>query len=764
MAKSLVIVESPTKAKTISKYLGKDYVIESSAGHIKNLPESKLGIDIEKGYTPEYVTIKGKNEVIKKLVDLAGKTDRVFIATDPDREGEAIAWHIAQAVQKKNQNIHRVLFHEITKEAVKHSIENPISIDDKMVEAQQARRVMDRIVGYQVSPFLWKAIYKGLSAGRVQTVALRLIAERERAISAFNPEEFWTLTGQFKTASSATFPARLFKISGKDPVIKTEEEAKSHEKAVRAENWQIASVEKKEVKRNPGAPFITSTLQQDASSRLRFNTKKTMMVAQQLYEGIELQNGETVGLITYMRTDSVRVSEQAIQSARVYIHETYGKEYVPASPRVYKTKKSAQDAHEAIRPTSLEYEPKAIKKSLSPDQFKLYELIWNRFVSSQMESAVFDQTTVDITGGSYTFRATGRVIRFSGFLAVYGDSAEEKETESSDQDDDSVQLPKELAAGQKTDLTKLISKQNFTKPPARFTEASLVKELEANGVGRPSTYAGIVSTLVERKYAELKERKFFATDIGLSVNDILVENFKDIFSFDFTARMEENLDEIAEGKKPYLKVLDGFYHPLQNTLESLKSNVSSIKKQLVESTDVICDKCGSPMVIRWGKNGKFLACSNFPACKNAKSLDDQGTDKPEKAGPEYTGENCPTCGNPLVFRKGRFGKFISCSTYPACKYSENIQTEKKPLIPCPKCKEGQIEEKKSKRGKIFFSCNRYPACDYALWDRPVAETCPSCQNPFLLDKVTKAGTSRYCPACNYKTEVPESEDNSEGKV
>lgn len=755
MAKSLVIVESPTKAKTISKYLGSDFIIESSAGHIKNLPESKLGIDIENAYTPEYVTIKGKNDVIKKLVDLAAKSKTVYIATDPDREGEAIAWHIAQAIGKKNTSIHRVMFHEITKDAVKSSIENPIKIDEKMVEAQQARRVMDRIVGYQVSPFLWKAIYKGLSAGRVQTVAMRLISEREREIAEFKPVEYWSLTGKFKTAASLPFGAKLFRIAGNEAIISSESEAKAHVDQIKKETFHISSVEKKEVKRHPGAPFITSTLQQDASSRMRFNTKKTMMVAQQLYEGVELSNGESVGLITYMRTDSVRVSETAVQAARVYIHDQFGKEYVPQSPRQYKTKKSAQDAHEAIRPTSLEYDPRSVKKSLTPDQFKLYELIWNRFVASQMESAVFDQTTVDVSGGNYQFRATGRVVKFSGFLAVYGDSNEEKESGEGEDNDDSALLPKELSSGQKTDLLDLLSKQNFTKPPARFTEASLVKELEANGIGRPSTYAGIVSTLVERKYAELKERKFFATEIGLSVNDILIENFKDIFSYDFTAKMEENLDGIAEGKKPYLKVLDSFYHPLQKTLDHLHGQVGTIKKQLVEATDVLCEKCGSPMVIRWGRNGRFLACSNFPACKNAKSLDEPGTPSVDKAEPELTGQDCPTCGKPLVFRKGKFGKFISCSGYPACKYSENIQGEKKTLIPCPKCKEGQVEEKRSKRGKIFFGCNKYPGCDFALWDRPVPEICPTCSHSYLLEKTTRSGTTRSCPNCEYKVEVAE---------
>ena len=751
MAKSLVIVESPTKAKTISKYLGKDFYIESSAGHIKNLPESKLGIDVENGYVPEYVTIKGKADVIKKLVEKAGKSDQVYIATDPDREGEAIAWHIAREIKKKASNVHRVMFHEITKEAVKKAIATPGKIDEKLVEAQQARRVMDRIVGYQVSPFLWKAVYKGLSAGRVQTVALRLLCEREREIADFTPEEFWSLTGTFLTSKKNEFLAKLHKISNKNFTIKTETDSKATAEEIKKQSYEITSVEKKEVKRNPGAPFITSTIQQEASIRLRFTTKRTMMIAQQLYEGIELDNGEAVGLITYMRTDSVRVSDEAVQSVREYINSSYGKEYLPKTARVYKTKKSAQDAHEAIRPTSLQYEPKKIKKSLTDEQFKLYSLIWNRFVASQMESAVFDQTTVDITGGKFTFRAVGSIQKFSGFLAVYED-VDEKEVENDD-DAENAKLPAELAEKQKVDLKKLAQKQHFTKAPPRYSEASLVKELEANGIGRPSTYSGIIATLTERKYAELKERRFHATQVGLSVNDILIKSFPHIFDYDFTAKMEDKLDGIAEGNSKYIKVLDEFYHPLQKILSGL--NIKSIKKSMEEETDEKCPKCGSSMIIKWGRNGKFMACSNYPECKSTRAINADNTVK-EEPKVEPLGRNCPTCGNELVARTGRFGRFIACSTYPKdCKYTERIIEESKIIMPCPKCGENKVSEKRSKKGKIFFGCNGYPKCDFALWDRPVLEPCPKCKNTYLLLKIKKGEQYKYCnnETCDFRVDV-----------
>lgn len=755
MAKSLVIVESPTKAKTISKYLGKDYLIESSAGHIKNLPESKLGIDVEGTYLPEYVTIKGKADVIKKLVTAATKSDQVYIATDPDREGEAIAWHIAEEIKKKNPHIHRVMFHEITKDAVKKSLANPGKIDNQLVEAQQARRVMDRIVGYQVSPFLWKAVYKGLSAGRVQSVALRLLCEREREIADFVPEEYWQISGLFLSSQKNEFTAKLHKISGKNFTLKNEDEAKHAVSDIKKQEYHISSIEKKEVKRNPVPPFITSTLQQEASIRLRFTTKRTMIIAQQLYEGIELDNGETVGLISYMRTDSVRVSEEAISTAREYIQNHFGKEYLPKTARHYKTKKSAQDAHEAIRPTSTAFEPKKIKRSLTDEQFKLYNLIWNRFIASQMESAVFDQTTVDIEGGKYIFRAVGSITKFNGFLAVYEDVQEKSD---STEEDDNAKLPSELAVKQKLDLKKINSKQSFTKAPPRYSEASLVKELEANGIGRPSTYSGIVATLTERKYAEIKERRFYATEIGLSVNDILQQHFPKIFDYDFTAKMEDKLDEIADGSMKYKKVLDEFYLPLQKVLSGL--NIKTIKKSMEEETTEKCPNCGSPMIIKWGRNGKFMACSNYPECKTTKAINADNTPK-EEIKVEPIGRNCPTCGNELVMRPGRFGKFIACSTYPTnCKYTERIVDESKIIMPCPKCGENKVSEKRSKKGKIFFGCNGYPKCDFALWDRPVLEPCPKCKNKYLLVKVKKAETYKYCnnEGCDYRVDVEGAEE------
>lgn len=713
-----------------------------------------MGIKIEENYSPEYVTIKGKNDVIKKLVAGAAKSEIIYIATDPDREGEAIAWHIANEIRskmKKGGQIKRVLFHEITKEAVKQSIAHPIDIDEKMVDAQQARRVMDRIVGYQVSPFLWKTIYRGLSAGRVQTVALRLICEREKEIGDFVPQEFWSVTGWFKSATSDAFSTKLNKIAGKDFSIPNESESKKVVKDILAQTYHISSIVKKEVKRNPAPPFITSTLQQEASQRLRFTAKKTMMVAQQLYEGVELESGEAVGLITYMRTDSVRSSDESIQAARKFIFDTYGNEFVPKNPRQYKTGKSAQDAHEAIRPTNMDLHPKKIKKSLTADQAKLYELVWNRFIASQAETAIFDQTTVDISGGIFTFRAQGKVTKFQGFLAVYED-IDDPESEKEDES----KIPVGLIENQKMDLNKLEPKQNFTKPLPRYTEAGLVKELESNGIGRPSTYAGIITTLTDRKYVDMKERKFYATDLGLNVNELLVKTFPELFDYEFTAKMEDNLDQIAEGNLEYKGVLDKFYIPLQKTLEGVKDQIKSLKSSMTEKTEFVCEKCGSAMVIKFGKNGKFLACSNFPTCRNTKSLDAPNEKSSDE--PEYVGRECPNCKSQLIIKKGRFGKFIACANYPECKYTEQIQVAADNIMLCPKCKVGHIQERKSKKGKVFFGCTSYPACDFASWDRPILEACPSCKHGYLLQKVRKAGTTKSCPECNHSIEVetPES--------
>ncbi len=558
--KALIIVESPAKAKTINKYLGHDYVVEASVGHIKNLPKSKIGIDVENGFTPEYETIKGKDEVIARLRDHAAKARAIYIATDPDREGEAIGWHIAKEVEDKNPNIYRVLFHEITERGITEAMQKPGKVNENLVNSQQARRAMDRLVGYKISPFVWKTVFYGLSAGRVQSVALRLICEREEAINSFLPEEYWSIVGAFETRGNDPFYAKLFKVADADPVIGDATTAEGYVNDIRKQSFAIADVQRKPVKRNPGAPFITSTLQQEAARRLRFHAKRTMMLAQKLYEGIDLGEEGRVGLITYMRTDSTRLSDDAVKEVREYIYTNYGKEYVPQEARLFKKGKSSQDAHEAIRPTSTKYTPRFVKKYLDDEMYELYELIWNRFVASQMSPAVFEQMTVDVEGGDYTFRATDSIPKFRGFLQVYDDIAEDQE-QSSDEDPIS-KLPPDLLKGQHASLTNLIPNQHFTKPPARFTESSLVKELETQGIGRPSTYALIVDTIQTRKYVEQRERRLYPTDLGITVNRILVQNFPHLFDVSFTARMEEELDTIASGKQSYEQVMDRFLQPL----------------------------------------------------------------------------------------------------------------------------------------------------------------------------------------------------------
>lgn len=566
-AKGLVIVESPAKAKTIGKYLGGEFIVEASVGHVKDLPqkprdESRLGIDIDKGYKPRYVVISGKKEILKRLKDLASKVSKVIIATDPDREGEAIAWHIKTEIEDVNPNVKRVLFTEITKNGIEKGMQNPRDIDMNLVEAQQARRVLDRIVGYRISPFLKKVVNDkiSLSAGRVQSVALRLVCEREEEIRNFKPEEYWTIEAEFQTREGEILKAKLFKLNGEDPKIPNKETAEKILDDLRGKNFVISDIRKKEILRNPPPPFITSTLQQEASNKLRFSPKKTMMLAQQLYEGVELGDEGRVGLITYMRTDSTRLSDEAVSAVREYIYNNYGKEYLPQTPRVFKKSKVSQDAHEAIRPTYMKYEPRVVKKYLSEDLFALYELIWNRFVACQMSSAVLEQTVVDITADNYLFRATGSTVKFNGYMQIY----EETKIESEEKEEKEVKIPVKINVGEVLNLTNLIPEQHFTKPPARYTEASLVKELEARGIGRPSTYATIVSTILERGYVELQDRKLVPTDLGFAVNKILTAKFPDVVDYKFTARMEEDLDEIASGRKGYFEVVDSFSNRLIN--------------------------------------------------------------------------------------------------------------------------------------------------------------------------------------------------------
>ena len=739
--RALIVVESPAKAKTINKYLGRMYHVEPSVGHIKNLPKSRIGINVDAGFAPEYETIKGKDEVIARLKQHAAKAPAVYIATDPDREGEAIAWHIAREVEGANPNIFRVLFHEITERGIAEAMQRPSRIDEHLVNSQQARRAMDRLVGYKVSPFVWKTVFYGLSAGRVQSVAVRLICEREVAIASFLPQEYWSVIGEFKTAGSDPFLAKLFKVDDSDPVIGDATTAEGYVRTIREQQFTIADIQKKPVKRNPPPPFITSTLQQEAARRLRFPAKRTMMMAQRLYEGIELGEEGRVGLITYMRTDSTRLSEDAVREAREYIYENYGKEYLPHEARVFKKGKSSQDAHEAIRPTSMKHAPKAVKKYLEPEMYEVYELIWNRFLACQMAPAVSEQTTVDIRGGEYLFRATDAVPTFRGFLQVYDDLADEADARVDE--DPASKLPSNLKVNERAELTNLIPNQHFTKPPARFTESSLVRELEALGIGRPSTYALIVDTIQARKYVEQRDRRLYPTSLGIAVNRILVQNFPHIFTVGFTAKMEEELDTIASGKQTYEQVMEDFYHPFLRDLEGVDKNSAAIKKSLQESTDEVCDLCGKPMIIKWGRNGRFMACSGYPACKNTKPL-------PEEAelAKHAVGIKCDQCGGDMIVKGGKFGAFLGCSNYPTCKNTRPLSIG----VKCPKCKDGDIIERKTKRKRLFYGCSRYPDCDFASWDKPVSRVCDTCGSEYMVMKYNQTrGEYLQCPAC--KAEV-----------
>ncbi len=737
MSKSLIIVESPSKAKTINKYLGKDFIVEASVGHIKNLPKSKLGVDVDNNFAVSYETIAGKEEIIEKLQRLAETADKVFIATDPDREGEAIAYDIAQEIDAKNKNIFRVLFHEITPSGIAEAMASPKKIDQRLVNSQRARRAMDRVVGYKLSPFIWKTVFYGLSAGRVQSVALRLICEREEHIKKFIPEEYWSIIGEFQTETSDPFYAKLIRIDGADPKIADTTTAQGYAADIQKQTYSIADIQKKTVKRIAPAPFITSTLQQEAASRLRFSAKRTMMLAQKLYEGIDLGDEGIVGLITYMRTDSTRLSDEAVAAVRGYIYDSYGPEYLPREPHQFKKRKESQDAHEAIRPTSIKLAPKHVKKHLDKDIYALYELIWNRFVACQMTAATFEQVSVDIKGGDYAFRATGSVPLFRGFLQVYDDMVEEKGI--ADDEDPTSKIPANLKAGQHSTLRNVLPKQHFTKPPARYTESSLVKELESLGIGRPSTYAAIVSTIVDRKYVDQLERKLFATSLGMVVTKLLVHSFPKVLNVKFTALMEEELDTIASGKNNYVQVMEDFYHPFIESLHHVEKETGRLKKSLQEETGELCELCGKPMIIKWGRYGQFKACTGYPACKNRKPLDEDV----EKLA-HTVGLKCRQCGGDLVVKGGPFGTFLGCSNYPKCNYTQPISMG----IKCPKCKDGDVIERKTKRKRNFYGCSRYPECDFVSWDKPVIQECENCKNPYLVQKSSKKkGDYLLCPNC-----------------
>lgn len=738
MSKSLVIVESVAKTKTINKFLGKDYTVKSSVGHVKDLPKQRLGVSVENGFEPEYITIRGKGKVLTDLRKTAANVDTVYIATDPDREGEAIAAHLAEVIQPHNANILRVRFNEITERAVKLALEHTLPIDGNLVVAQKARRVVDRLVGYQVSPILWRTIYRGLSAGRVQSVALRLICEREELIDIFIPEEYWTIAAEFKGKRTDPFLSNLVKIGEDKPEIHNETEAQAINRELRQQTFKVVDIKKKKVNRQPAPPFTTSTMQQEAANRLGFTAKRIMAIAQQLYEGVELGEEGSVGLITYMRTDSTRVADEAIAEVRNYITSDYGLEYLPQAPRKYKLKSSAQDAHEAIRPASMKRTPKSIKKYLSPEQYKLYELIWQRFVASQMEAAVLEQTSIEIAGGRFLLRTSGSIIVFRGFLQVFDDV---KEEEADENGENQSNVPQHIQIGEVLTLLDVHPKQHFTKPPPRYTESSLVKELDALAIGRPSTYAMIIGTLLARKYIDKQGRQLVPSDLGKTVNKILVQNFPQIFNVKFTAFMEEELDKLEAGDKPFLQVVQEFYEPFNRAVVATEEKKDSIKDALLEPTDEICPKCEKPLVIRWGRNGKFMACSGYPECKHSKPLEAQ-----EKV----EGEVCDNCGKDMVLKVGRYGRFLACSGYPDCKTSRPYPIGV--ACPLPTCN-GKIIERRSKRGRTFYGCSSYPNCNFVSWSRPIAKPCPSCNNNYLEERYTQADGAHWrCPKCKEKFE------------
>ena len=760
MAKSLIIVESPAKARTISKYLGRGYQVLASVGHVKDLPKSKLGIDVDHDFKPQYVVIRGKSKTLTEIKAQAKKADKVFLAPDPDREGEAIAWHIAEELNGKANNIYRVLFNEITKSAIQQALESPGAIDMKKVNAQQARRVLDRIVGYMLSPLLWKKVRRGLSAGRVQSVAVRIICEREAERDAFESVEYWTITANLQGQKPHIFEARLQEFQGKPLEIRTQEDADHVLEAIQGATFTVSAVEKTEKRRNPQPPFITSRLQQDASRKLRFTAKKTMMLAQRLYEGIEIGKEGPVGLITYMRTDSTRVSNEAQAEAIDVIRARFGDKYIPAKPNVYKTPKAAQEAHESIRPTSVQRDPEAVKKFLENDLYKLYKLIWNRFLASQMTKGLDDATKVSIQAGEYLFRATGTVEKFDGFRRVYVEgndangSGQESPTPQAD-DEEGKRLPELLVDEQLTVVEEkdcgIVPKQHFTQPPPRYNESLLIRELEEKGIGRPSTYATIISTIQDRQYVEKNEGRFKPTELGRTVNDRLVTYFPRIFDVAFTAKMESELDNIEEGEKNWVTTVAEFYSPFSKDLGNAEVNMEDLKAK-EEPTDVACDKCGQNMVIKWGRHGHFLACPKYPSCKNTKPFtkDEEGNITIVEQQKEITDEVCKKCGNSMVVKQGRFGAFLACSSYPDCKTTKPLSLG----IKCPTdgCK-GELAQRRTKKGRVFYSCSQYPKCNFAIWSTPINRTCPQCQTPFLIEKYTKqAGKSVQCyqDSCDYK--------------
>ena len=751
--KSLVVVESPGKAKTINKILGSDFVVKSCMGHVRDLPPKELGIDLDDNFRPSYVTIRGKGKVITELRKAAKSVESIYLATDPDREGEAIAWHVGQEITKKEGKLRRILFNEITPRAVRDSIEHSKELDVEKVNAQQARRVLDRLVGYEISPLLWKVIHSGLSAGRVQSVALRLICEQDNEIAAFEPVEYWSIDASLSKSEGELFKARLLQIGGEKAEIPNELESIKLVAALSKASYVVKLVKKREQRRKPAPPFTTSTLQQECARRLRFSVKRTDMVAQQLYEGIEME-GEVRGLITYMRTDSTRVSDDAINEVRSRIDEKYGAEYLPKEANKYRAKRGAQDAHEAIRPTSVLLEPQGIKELVTNDQAKMYDLIWKRFVASQMRPQVMELISVDIEAAEHLLRANGSSVKFPGFTLLYTES---KDKEDGEEEKNISKLPVNIAEGDKLTLAELFPEQHFTKPPPRFTEASLVREMEAQGIGRPSTYAQIITTIQDREYVEkIDNRAFMATERGQTVNQLLVETFPQVFNVEFTAKMEDKLDQIEEGKADWVDSVREFYGSWKDILKDANERRKELKQSLQEESSIVCEECGLNMIIKWGRNGRFLACPGYPECKNTKPLEG------EQALPE-TDEICDECAAPMVVKTGRYGRFIACTRYPDCKGV-------KPFLLGVKCPEekcdGEIVEKQSRRGKVFYGCNNYPDCKFASWDKPIDESCPQCEAPLLYERTQRSEQSSVnCRICKYtRSESPETIESPEKQV
>jgi DNA topoisomerase-1 len=794
MAKKLVVVESPAKAKTINKYLGKSYKVVASMGHIRDLPKSKLGVDVDEDFTPVYEPIPARKKVIKELRAAAKVATDIYVATDPDREGEAIGWHLAAELGGKKRSVHRLMFNEITKQAILHALDHPVEINQRMVDAQQARRVLDRLVGYKLSPLLWDKVRRGLSAGRVQSIALKLVCDREHEIEQFKPEEYWHIFANLIGPVPPEFEAKLQKKNGKTVKVLNEAESKTIVEAVTNESFVVDTVGTKARKKQAAPPYITSKLQQAS----QMPVKRTMMIAQQLYEGIELPGEDAVGLITYMRTDSTRVSDQALTDVREHIQSAFGEAYLPTKPNIYRAKKGAQDAHEAIRPTSMEYHPDRVKPHLTKEQFYIYRIIWNRFVASQMLPAIFDDTTVDINAGIYTFRIKGSVLKFKGWLSAYSKDVEDNSDSSGDQestnedDEHTKGLLPVLNKGDALSLKATRSEQKFTQPRSRFSEAMLVKELEENGIGRPSTYAAIIGVLQMREYVAKIEGRFKPTRLGRLVTELLLKSFNDILDVEYTKALEESLDKIEDGEADYQGTIASFYKKFKKDLEQAEKAMPNIKVEGLPS-DETCDKCKAPMIIKVGRFGMFLACSAYPDCKNTRELETTEPSQDEEA------ENCENCGEPMVVKRGRFGQFLACTGYPDCKTTRKIIATKQGLSAakpdqlleekCPKCESqlvikqgrfgeftacssyptckyvklkstgvscpkdgGDIVERKTRRNIPFFGCSNYPECDFTLWKRPLAEACPKCKREYLVEKTTKRhGRQVFCDndECDY---------------